>query len=80
MRNSPRRLIVNGSTRRITQEDDLNEKKWWAWKDSNLRPADYESGGLDDLYSVSERVVRGLSMYISPASKIRDYPEIRYAC
>ena len=38
MRNSTRRLIVRGSTRRITQEDDLNEKKWWAWKDSNLRP------------------------------------------
>ena len=25
---------------------------------SNLRPADYESGGLVDLCSVSERVVR----------------------
>ena len=58
----------------------MDGNKWWAWKDSNLRPADYESEGLVDLCSVSERVVRGLSMYISPASKIRDYPEKRYAC
>ena len=25
---------------KITQEDNLKGKKWWAWKDSNLRPAD----------------------------------------
>jgi len=27
---------------KITQDVDSKGKKWWAWKDSNLRPADYD--------------------------------------
>ena len=47
---------------------------------SNLRPADYESGGLVDLCSVSERVVRCILMQVATALETRAYPETRYTC
>jgi hypothetical protein len=28
---------------RIPEVTELNEQRWWAWKDSNLRPMDYET-------------------------------------
>ena len=47
-----------------------------AWKGLNLRPADYESGGLVVLMGETWRILRGLSMQISPSCSIRAYPEI----
>jgi len=41
---------------KITQDVDSKGKKWWAWKDSNLRPADYE----DWLASFGTRINRSV--------------------
>ena len=54
--------------------------KWWAWKGSNLRPADYESGGLVDLMGETPRILRGFLMHISDSFETRDYPETRPSC
>ena len=61
---------------KITQVDESNGNKWWAWKDSNLRPADYESSGLVVLMGETWRFLRGFSMQISPVFETRDYTEI----
>ena len=36
----------------------MEGNKSWAWKDSNLRPADYESRKLVDVVGVTGRILR----------------------
>ena len=43
----------------------------------NLRPADYESGGLVVLTGETPRILRGFLMQASPSCSIRAYPERR---
>ena len=50
-------------------------RKWWAWKDSNLRPADYETSRHNGFMLESPRFLRGFLMWILVISEIRAYPE-----
>ena len=81
MNNAETRMIRGFSLSRGKYNSGIGNaekgRKWWAWKDSNLRPADYESDDPVHLMNETGRILRGFSMQVSVAFETRAYPETR---